>query len=95
MTYRGDADRSFVVGQLVEDPVPAHPQRPQSSQPAAKEVTGVELALEQADRVLDGTVIDRGFDIDPTSLDLGRDGRSVTYLEAVGGELEQRSAPLR
>lgn len=40
-------------------------------------------------------IIDRGYDIDPTSLELGRDGRSVTYLKAVGGELEQRSAPLR
>lgn len=49
----GNANRLPVVGQLVEDSVGANPQRVQAAKLAAERVTGLRLALQQAQRILD------------------------------------------
>jgi hypothetical protein len=53
MADGGDADGLRVVGQLVEDPVGADPQRVEAAEVAAKCVAGERLALEQAEGILD------------------------------------------
>lgn len=58
MANCGDANRLPASGELVEDPVGANPQRVQPAELPPQSVTCFRLALEQAERVLDG--VDQG-----------------------------------
>lgn len=49
----GYADGLFGVGQLIENPVGAHPQRVQTEELASEGVPGLGFALEQAKSILD------------------------------------------
>lgn len=47
------ANDLIAIGQLIEDPISADPQRVQAAQPALKRVAGLGIALEQTESVLD------------------------------------------
>ena len=54
MADRRDADRLFVLGQLVDDAVGTDPQRTKAAQATAQLVSGEGFSLEQAESVFDG-----------------------------------------
>lgn len=67
----------FETFQGVGAPPPGEPARP---------LTQVRVATSTSDRV-----VDQAQDVDPTSLELSPDGRSITYLKA--GERRSASLP--
>lgn len=52
MANGGDANRFSTVGQLVDDPIRAHPQRIQATKFSAQRVPGEGVALQQAQHLL-------------------------------------------
>jgi hypothetical protein len=48
-----DANRLPTVGQLIENPIGAHPQRVKATELPPQGITGERVPLEQAERILD------------------------------------------
>lgn len=68
----GDSHRIAVVGQLVDHPIRADPQRSQPAKPASKRVTGFRFSFEQAEGVHDGFG-DRPIQLDDIGLGTTRE----------------------